>query len=133
MKKTITEHITLATSNLANGSDEAVWRLVVKTIEWLLITREFVDGPFLDRRKSVPGLKLKEKRKNTFYAEFDAAFGEMKKLLNRRDLRAIFVMTGASVVNPRETWILNLPPKKFGITDCSIIKPNVSSLLLQAQ
>ena len=125
MKKRQTEHIKLAAENLANGSDEAVWRLVIKTIEWLLITREFVDGPFIDRRLEVKGMKLKEKRKTAFYAQFDAAFGEMKQMLNKRDLRTIMVMTGASVVNPRETWILNLPPKKFGITDSAMVKPNV--------
>ena len=51
MKKRIEEKVVFTEDKLGNGSDEAIFRLMIKTIENLLICREFVDGPFVDKRR----------------------------------------------------------------------------------
>ena len=51
MKQKIDETIVFEEKYLGNGSDEALWILLTKTIENLLICREFVDGQFLNTRK----------------------------------------------------------------------------------
>ena len=51
MKPKTDETIVFEEKYLGNGSDEALWILLTKTIENLLICREFVDGPFLNTKK----------------------------------------------------------------------------------
>lgn len=60
---------------------------------------------------------LQEKRRSKFYSDFDRIFTELHQTFNSRDVREIHLITGATVVNPRETWKMSLPPKKFGHQD----------------
>ena len=70
---------------------------------------------------------LQDKRRSTFYSDFDKIFTELHQTFNSRDVREVYLITGATVLNPRETWKVSLPPKKFGLQDAS--NPNVSFLV----
>ena len=67
---------------------------------------------------------LRQRRQNTFYSDFGKISTELRHLLLSTEVREVLLITGATIVNPRETWCLRLPPKKYGSVGSN--KPNVS-------
>ena len=68
---------------------------------------------------------MKEKRRKKFYDDYELLHSELKSIMKNEAVKELLFITGASPLNPRETWKLNINQTDYE----NITKPKVSLIV----